>query len=268
VRQVKSYLSEPSNIEISKLTMKRLTSSYLREIADGGEGTEEEEDKAGAKHGDLQPRKTLSRRQTWGGRIFSSLQQQLNNSRQVGLGKRTSSSSKDTDRDLEAGSMPRGLPSSSSSSSSLPQGALTPTNQQPSAGAAAAAAEGCGSGTPPAPVLRSRKSTSPQWRVVSSQHATTWAELLQDDELKQGMDKGDLFYGFREGEIRFPPSYRRVKGPHGECGDCTDATMLKRAFSTAVKEKSLPLQRLNRGLTRFAQSQQQQSQQQQQQQQQ
>jgi len=269
VQQVKSYLSEPSNIEISKLTMKRLTSSYLREIADGGEGTEEEkdeeEDKASAKHGDLQPRKTLSRRQTWGGQIFSSLQQQVNSSRQVGLGKRTSSS-KDTDRDLEAGSMPRGLPSSFFSSSSLPQGALTPTNQQPSAGAAAAAAEGGGWGTPPAPVLRSRKSTSSQSRVVSSQHATTWAELLQDDELKQGMDKGDLFYGFREGEIRFPPSYRRVKGPHGECEDYTDANILKKAFSTAVREKSLPLQRLNRGLTRFAQSQQQQSQQQQQQQ--
>lgn len=82
-----------------------------------------------------------------------------------------------------------------------------------------------------------------------SQKATTWAELLQDDELKQGMDIGDLFYGFQEGKIRLPPSYRRAKGLTGECGDYTDAGELKKAFSTAVKEKSRPLHSLNRGLT-------------------
>lgn len=39
-----------------------------------------------------------------------------------------------------------------------------------------------------------------------------WEDVLLHDELKSWMDAAQIFYGFREGRIAFPPSYRRKRG--------------------------------------------------------
>jgi hypothetical protein len=69
--------------------------------------------------------------------------------------------------------------------------------------------------------------------------ASSWEELLAADELSHLMRSGAAFYNFHEPAIRWPPSYRRVKGPGGHCGDYTDVARLKQAYSIQVKEKGL-----------------------------
>ncbi|GMF43686.1 unnamed protein product [Phytophthora fragariaefolia] len=39
-----------------------------------------------------------------------------------------------------------------------------------------------------------------------------WDDILAHDELRTGMRKGQIFYGFREAKIAFPPTFRRVRG--------------------------------------------------------
>ncbi|KAG7387745.1 hypothetical protein PHYPSEUDO_013750 [Phytophthora pseudosyringae] len=39
-----------------------------------------------------------------------------------------------------------------------------------------------------------------------------WDDVLAHDELRTGMRDGQIFYGFREAKIAFPPTFRRVRG--------------------------------------------------------
>uniref|UniRef100_M4B4J2 Inositol polyphosphate-related phosphatase domain-containing protein n=1 Tax=Hyaloperonospora arabidopsidis (strain Emoy2) TaxID=559515 RepID=M4B4J2_HYAAE len=39
-----------------------------------------------------------------------------------------------------------------------------------------------------------------------------WDDVLLHDELRAGMRSGQIFYGFREAKIAFPPTFRRVRG--------------------------------------------------------
>lgn len=136
VRQVESYLSEPSHIEMNRLTI----DIFLRlENKNGGDATEDEEDDLmgvdRGKHRDLQRINTLNRRHSRGGRVSYSLQQQRSRSRRIALPKCSSSSNKDFEKDLETGGGYSGLPKCSPSWPSSQQGVLTPTVPQLSAGA-------------------------------------------------------------------------------------------------------------------------------------
>jgi hypothetical protein len=62
-----------------------------------------------------------------------------------------------------------------------------------------------------------------------------WAEVLVHDELIQCMARNEVFAGFKEEAIAFPPSYRRMRGLEGDCGDYCDQAQLESAFSTEVK---------------------------------
>jgi hypothetical protein len=64
--------------------------------------------------------------------------------------------------------------------------------------------------------------------------APQWEELLSRDELRGVMGRGRILAGFREGGIGFPPSYRRVAGQKGECGDYCDEAVLSAAFTTRI----------------------------------
>lgn len=48
-------------------------------------------------------------------------------------------------------------------------------------------------------------------------------------------------------QIRFPPSYRRIRGHEGDCGDYTDPAVVHDAYSIYVKEKSLLKSLLRKG---------------------
>ena len=122
-----------------------------------------------------------------------------------------------------------------------------------STGAVELSAVGAGDGTPPSSVpskvvcleglpltTATTTASSDTARQRDEPLLSTWEELLEADELSRVMRSGEAFYGFREPAIRFPPSYRRVKGlPAGQCLDYTDAERLKRAYSIQVKEKRL-----------------------------
>jgi hypothetical protein len=62
-----------------------------------------------------------------------------------------------------------------------------------------------------------------------------WSRVLAHDELLKCMHNNQVFAGFSEEAIRFPPSYRRMRGLEGDCGDYCDQTVLEGAYSTAVK---------------------------------
>jgi len=49
----------------------------------------------------------------------------------------------------------------------------------------------------------------------SHEEAGNWGWVRNHDQLMGEMSKGNIFCGFREGEIRFPPSFRWVRGAHG-----------------------------------------------------
>lgn len=46
-------------------------------------------------------------------------------------------------------------------------------------------------------------------------------QVLSADELYVLMGAGAVFSGFVEPPVTFPPTYKRCKGPRGECGDYT-----------------------------------------------
>ncbi|TFJ88509.1 hypothetical protein NSK_000083 [Nannochloropsis salina CCMP1776] len=216
VRQVKEYL-EPSNTEMAKLTMKRLASSYLSQ-----EGPVEVAARGLDEPGDQDRRE--ARRRTWSARLWSSIRERLWRRPQSSL--ESAVRHKAEGPDLEEGRRDPGL---ASGKRRLPGESETGGLQLPL----------------PPPEQRPNLSFS---RLRARSHASSWEQLLRDDEMRQGMEKGAIFYGFQEGKIRFPPSYRRIKGPHGECGDYCDVEILKTAYSTVVKEKTLSLKKLNRGL--------------------
>ena len=63
-----------------------------------------------------------------------------------------------------------------------------------------------------------------------------WLDLLEDDELRMTMQRGDAFTGFSEELPAFPPTYKRTKagdkgGSDGGCGDYTDLADFMRGFS-------------------------------------
>ncbi|KAL4087334.1 hypothetical protein PRIC1_013227 [Phytophthora ramorum] len=47
--------------------------------------------------------------------------------------------------------------------------------------------------------------------LVDDDHFT-WDDVVAHDELRTGMRDGQIFYGFREAKIAFPPTFRRVRG--------------------------------------------------------
>ena len=49
-----------------------------------------------------------------------------------------------------------------------------------------------------------------------------WLPLLQHDQLSRCMAGHDVFSGFVEAPISFPPTYRRRKGPVGRCDRLDD----------------------------------------------
>ena len=64
-----------------------------------------------------------------------------------------------------------------------------------------------------------------------------WQTLLERDELSTAKAAGVVLANFREGPIGFPPSYRRVRGPDGDCWDNTDPQRLKECFTTQIGPK-------------------------------
>jgi len=44
---------------------------------------------------------------------------------------------------------------------------------------------------------------------------TSFEALLHDDQLSKALDKGDIFYGFKEAAIRFAPTYKYRIGTDG-----------------------------------------------------
>lgn len=66
-----------------------------------------------------------------------------------------------------------------------------------------------------------------------------WSWIRDLDELSRSMREKIVFWGFREGAIVFPPSYRWKRG--GDPGDYTDAAYLQSsAYTTSVDEPNLP----------------------------
>ncbi|RMX66076.1 hypothetical protein DD238_002956 [Peronospora effusa] len=62
-----------------------------------------------------------------------------------------------------------------------------------------------------------------------------WDDVLAHDELLTGMRDGQIFYGFREAKIAFPPTFRRVRGAALNL-DATNWSIeeLKECYTTAV----------------------------------
>jgi hypothetical protein len=108
--------------------------------------------------------------------------------------------------------------------------------------------------------ISERASQTSEGTYVTSCH--TWGELMAADELTTAMARNEVFFGFQEPpvspadeaftthvagsclltchvpagvvQIRFPPSYRRIKGRKGYCGDYTNLEVLKHAYSILV----------------------------------
>lgn len=58
-----------------------------------------------------------------------------------------------------------------------------------------------------------------------------WLKVLASDEMLYWMKAGEIFYGFKEIPIRFPPTYKRKKGYSGYCGDYTNYGEVIQGFS-------------------------------------
>ncbi|XP_074595624.1 inositol-3-phosphate synthase [Brevipalpus obovatus] len=52
-------------------------------------------------------------------------------------------------------------------------------------------------------------------RMLTRASLTSFEALLHDDQLSKALDKGDIFYGFREAAIRFAPTYKYRIGTDG-----------------------------------------------------
>jgi len=61
-----------------------------------------------------------------------------------------------------------------------------------------------------------------------------WQELLRYDELQYTIESLEVLHDFHESTIRFPPTYRRMKGL--VCKDFTDPEALKESYSWQVTE--------------------------------
>lgn len=47
-----------------------------------------------------------------------------------------------------------------------------------------------------------------------------WWSVMEEEELVREMGEGRVFWGFEEGEVAFPPSFRWKAGRHA--GDCCE----------------------------------------------
>lgn len=114
------------------------------------------------------------------------------------------------------------------------------------------------------------------YEAMHSSIRESWPEFLRSDELQRSMKAGDTLYGFFEDQvrslhtrdisiacsnccgrsscppthppthpppsikqIRFPPSYRCIRGQAGDCGEYTDVAVMEKAYSIWVKDKRL-----------------------------
>jgi hypothetical protein len=63
-----------------------------------------------------------------------------------------------------------------------------------------------------------------------------WDDVLAHDELRTGMRDGQIFYGFREAKIAFPPTFRRVRGASLNLdANAWPVEELKECYTTAVE---------------------------------
>jgi len=70
-----------------------------------------------------------------------------------------------------------------------------------------------------------------------------WDKLHNWDQLKSEMEKQEVFHGFNEHEIRFPPTYRRNRGADASCANFSDVDSISKAYSTEVEKKGQTVQR-------------------------
>ena len=68
--------------------------------------------------------------------------------------------------------------------------------------------------------------------------AEEWNTLLELDELKTHMKAGQLLHGFREGSIRFPPSFRWRRKAFA--GSFDNMSTLRGAYTTDKKGEPRP----------------------------
>ena len=92
-------------------------------------------------------------------------------------------------------------------------------------------------------LLRSPKGDDPMYpkdnemaliQAAKKHSEDLWVALLEADELRQTMQRGDAFTNFGEELAAFPPTYKRTKaekGCDGGCGDYTDLQDFMRGFS-------------------------------------
>lgn len=73
--------------------------------------------------------------------------------------------------------------------------------------------------------------------AMSTRDEEDWKHLLQHDELSTAREASQIFTGWQEAPIRFPPTYRRRQGPDGLCKDFADPVQIKNAYSTEVEKR-------------------------------
>eukprot|EP00753_Platysulcus_tardus_P014735 PLAT4440.3.p1 GENE.PLAT4440.3~~PLAT4440.3.p1 ORF type:complete len:881 (+),score=463.26 PLAT4440.3:15-2657(+) len=91
-------------------------------------------------------------------------------------------------------------------------------------------------GADDAPPVRKRAESMADRQRCRVWERSHWAELLEADELMEMLDSGTVLHGFTEPQIDFPPTYRRVKGTLGDCGDYTKAGRLLSAYTLFVEK--------------------------------
>jgi hypothetical protein len=74
-------------------------------------------------------------------------------------------------------------------------------------------------------------------RAAEEVAAPSWDKVLKQDEMKDMMVIGEVYSGFNEPPTRFPPTYKRKKGPlEGSCGDYSDISAVLGGFSHIGEE--------------------------------
>lgn len=77
-------------------------------------------------------------------------------------------------------------------------------------------------------------------RSAEAASAAAWDAVLRNDEMREMMLLGEVFYGFKEPPPRFPPSYKRKKGSlEGDCGDYASYQALVQGYSHTGEENNL-----------------------------
>jgi len=74
-------------------------------------------------------------------------------------------------------------------------------------------------------------------KAMTSRKEEDWKTMLGHDELSTALEATQVFAGWQEAPIRFPPTYRRLQGLAGLCQDFSDVDQIKAAYSTQVEKK-------------------------------